>query len=416
MRFKNIVLTLSIVLSFCSISHARDSVLDESLIEVYIAEFDISREEAIRRLDLINHSQSIIDEMQAKFGDDIVSIYFDNESEFRLVVRTTAQGRDLKEMRALAGTKNELPVLILKNNPRNAQAITNIIKNQSARLAKNIEGFSMMGYDPVKDRIIISIYEPNVDKQNMLKNDQSIKKISGIETEIEFLSQPLETLSLKGGAPINQRVQITPSITQLNNCTSAFPAIYNGQNGLLTAAHCADKTLQEKTPIIYKGYGNDPRTDMIIAFYDKNATTHDIMFITPRDSTQVSNLYYVDSVTQELVREYINPSVGIPACQHGQTTGKSCGVISQTYTHNNAKNACPASLKGMACEPAFAVVRGSSLRIKDGDSGGAVYSIRVNKNHPVGVTSSGAETELGGILVFSPLHNLNSTGIKLKTY
>lgn len=176
----------------CNISHAQNQDWDESLIEVYVTEFDISREEATRRLDLISHSQPIIDEMQAKFGDDIVSIYFDNNGEFRLVVRTTVQGADLTELRDLQGTQNKLPVAILKNNSNNAQAIANIIANNSVALAKRIDGFAMMGYDPIKDRIIISIYEPDVDRQNMLKNDQSIKKISGIETEIEFLIEPLK--------------------------------------------------------------------------------------------------------------------------------------------------------------------------------------------------------------------------------
>lgn len=192
MYFKKMMLVSFFALLSCNISHAQNQDWDESLIEVYVAEFDISREEATRRLDLISHSQPIIDEMQAKFGDDIVSIYFDNNGEFRLVVRTTAQGADLTELRDLQGTQNKLPVAILKNNSNNAQAIANIIANNSVALAKRIDGFTMMGYDPIKDRIIISIYEPDVDRQNMLKNDQSIKKISGIETEIEFLIEPLK--------------------------------------------------------------------------------------------------------------------------------------------------------------------------------------------------------------------------------
>lgn len=180
-----------ILLSFYNISYADNQNLDESLIEVYMTEFDISRNEAIRRLDLIGHSQPIIDEMQAKFGDNITSIYFDNKNEFQLVVRTSAKGSDLKELRALAKTQNKLPVLILKNNPKNATAIANIIQNQSARLAKQIKGFSLMSYDPIQDKIIISIYEPDINKQTILKNDQSIKKISGIDTKIEFLHQLL---------------------------------------------------------------------------------------------------------------------------------------------------------------------------------------------------------------------------------
>ncbi|USZ14130.1 hypothetical protein NKT77_09395 [Moraxella sp. FZLJ2107] len=192
MYFKKMMLVSFFALLSCNISHAQNQDWDESLIEVYVTEFDISREEATRRLDLISHSQPIIDEMQAKFGDDIVSIYFDNNGEFRLVVRTTVQGADLTELRDLQGTQNKLPVAILKNNSNNAQAIANIIANNSVALAKRIDGFAMMGYDPIKDRIIISIYEPDVDRQNMLKNDQSIKKISGIETEIEFLIEPLK--------------------------------------------------------------------------------------------------------------------------------------------------------------------------------------------------------------------------------
>lgn len=407
---------LSFILSSVSLTgYAENLDFENMLIQTYIKEFGVSQDEAVRRLDMMNYSQPLIDELKNTFGDSIVAIYFDNGVDFKLVVRTTAKGRDLKELKTLLGTQNQIPVLIIRNSPRNARAIANIISNQSARLSQKIEGFSFMGYDPTQDKIIIHIYQPNIDKQNQLKNDQSLKKISGIEVEIVFLNEPLETLSLKGGAPINQSIQISASLTQLNDCTSGFPAVYNGKEGLITAAHCVDKTLIEKTPIVYRGYGNDIRTDMAVSFFDRNATTHDIMFVIPRTSAEVSNLYYINKEQTEIVTDYIEPVVGDLACKHGQITGSSCGTISQVSVGNSPDGGCPASFFGKACDATYVAIRGVDLKGSKGDSGGAVYVVRNGEKRPVGIVSSGASNQYGTVTVISPLIHLKNMGIRLKT-
>lgn len=203
-QVKMIALSLTMLTMFTStISHAEDSDVNRMLIETYVQEFHVSHDEAVRRLEMMNDSYPLIDELKGVFGDSITAIYFDNGDEFKLVVRTTAKGRDLKELRDLIGTKNKIPVLIIRNSLRNSQAISNIIENQSARLSRQIEGFSFMGYDPTKDKIIIHIYQPDLSKQEEIKNSPSLQNISGFNTEIVFLNEPLEVYNLKGGAPIN---------------------------------------------------------------------------------------------------------------------------------------------------------------------------------------------------------------------
>lgn len=192
--FKVLLLSL-MALSASHVTFSKE--LDDELVNFYIQEFKVNQDEAVKRLQIMNNSEPLIHELQNMFGDNITSIYFDNGQDFKLVIRTTARGKDIKEIKNLVNSQIKVPILIIKNSPRNAQAIANIIENQGNRLAKKIDGFMMMGYDGIKGKLIITIHEPDISKQNKLKNDKSLKRISGIETELEFIDNSLELNSLK---------------------------------------------------------------------------------------------------------------------------------------------------------------------------------------------------------------------------
>lgn len=139
------------------------------------------------------------------------------------------------------------------------------------------------------------------------------------------------------------------------------------------------------------------------------------MFIVPKGVSKVSSLYYIDKGRTELVRAYVEPVVGAFSCKHGQVTGMSCGVISQVNVGNSPAYGCPANFFGKSCSATYVAMRGVNLKGSKGDSGGAVYTVKDNVNHPVGIISSGANTQQGAVTVFSPLTHLAGMGIRLKT-
>lgn len=166
-------------------------ITDETYIEFYSREFKVSRDEAIKRLDMMANSRPLINELEDKYKESLASIYFDNGKEFKLVVRTTEKGDNIRELRTLADSHHKIPLLIIKNAPKTSEQIAKIIEQHSSILSKKIKGLMMMGYDGINDKIVISIYEPDVNKQTAIKNDPSLKNLSGIETEIEFFLTPL---------------------------------------------------------------------------------------------------------------------------------------------------------------------------------------------------------------------------------
>lgn len=192
---KVLFLSCTIMMGAGTMAYANTSnhqeVTDETLIEFYVDEFKVSRDEAIKRLDMMNNSHSLVDELKSTFKDSIASIYFDNGKEFKLVVRTTIKGDNIRELRTLAGTRHKIPLLIIKNAPKTSEQIAKIIEHHSPILSEKIEGLMMVGYDGINDKIVISIYEPDVNKQTAIKNDPSLKNLSGVETEIEFFLTPL---------------------------------------------------------------------------------------------------------------------------------------------------------------------------------------------------------------------------------
>lgn len=332
-NFAKITLTLLTTLITLNVYANQLEVEDEVMkiaAQSYMSDNNVPYDEAVRRLHIMGDSYPIIEQLNQQYGDDVVGIYFDNnEKELALIVKLTSEGksRNSENYYPVLDGKDKLLVKIISNSPRNQKAINNILNNQAARLLRQIEGFQTLGYDPIRDVLIATIYEPNPQKQQELLNRPSLQKISGIQLEINFIAKPFETQSLKGGAPIEKNVAISANLTNISRCTSGFPAIDDkGILGLVAAAHCVDKDLLEKTKFTYIGYGKDLKTSMSVKYFNKSITDHDLMFIVPDNpKTPITNSYYTSKTASLVVRKPTTPILNSMVCKYGQTTGCSCG-------------------------------------------------------------------------------------------
>ncbi|WP_426243700.1 S1 family peptidase [Psychrobacter sp. TWP2-1-2] len=408
-------ISISILTACFSINLAYAATNDErssTVVNEYSKVYNVSKEESKRRLDIMANYNDIEQKLIAEFGDDIAGVYFDSTSaELKLYIRTTKKGKVVKEVKKFA-QNIEIPVEVIPNSPRNAQSIKNIIENQGARLRQSVKGVQSIGYNPEIDAITIYIYETDLNRREQLANTQQLKKISGMETELVFLDSPIDILSLKGGAQISKVVNAGG--TSYGNCTAGFPAINAaGKSGLVTAAHCGLPSSPIGTTFVYIGKDNE-RANMTMTTYNRNATTHDMAFITPDSSgTLVSNGYYADSVgSVEPVTPPVQSAVGMFVCHQGFTTGLSCGTISQVSILNdtNAKRGCPAQQNNLVvdCAATFVAVKprsGYQLKNEEGDSGGPVFG-----SVPYGIVSSGNNQ----VLIFSQLKYLSELGVQLK--
>lgn len=417
------LLTAGITL-FSNFSNAEDVKIHLPAIESYSKEFNVSSQEAERRLKIQSQLSYIVQKLNDEFGDSIASVYFDNGQDFKLVVRTTKKGNTQRQVLNLAEQLSKdysLPIEVVANSPRNFKAIQNIIENQKERIAKQYIQFQTIAYNPQHDAIYISFYEPDVTKQNEIRT--SLKKLSGMDTIIAFLPKPLElTAGESGGGLI--------AYTSLSSvCTGGFTGTMNGKLGVLTAAHCVvNKQISS--------YANNQYQPVTVGTPIIPETTyHEIAFL-PLNTTNVSgsvqqyvpispnvvnssNTYKnnlpITGIGYAQRPEIVNGRqvAGMYLCHTGQTTGYSCGYVTNIDSSAGTCNlAALGKVSRATCAATYIQLEGAQLKIQGGDSGGPLFDTS-GKAYGI-ATAGGPNTNgIGDSGLFSSLELLS--GFTLKT-
>ena len=277
-RVIQVSLLVGSMFAVTSMAHAEDVVIQPLAIESYSKDFQVSTQEAERRLKIESQLDYIVQKLNEQFGESIASVYFDNGQDFKLVVRTTKKGnteRQIIDLTSQLSKDYSLPIDVVANSPRNFRSIQNIIKNQKSTIAKKYDGFQTIAYDPRNDAIYLSFYEPDTTKQNNIKS--SLKKISGMDTIIAFLREPIVLTSRESGGGLIAY----PSLT--STCTGGFTGTMNGKLGILTATHCVyGKTVST--------YNNNQYAPVSVGVpITPETTSHEISFL-PLNTTRPSQI------------------------------------------------------------------------------------------------------------------------------
>ena len=393
------------IFAISNVAYAETVTIHTLAIESYSKEFNVSSQEAERRLIIESQLDYIVQKLNEEFDDSISSIYFDNGKEFKLVIRTTKKGNTQKRVMNLADQLSKdysLPIDVVANSPRNFRAIQNIIENQKSRITKKHESLQMIGYVPEKDAIRLSFYEPDITKQNGIKS--AFQKVSGMDTLIEFLPEPISAKAGIGGGGL------LPSTNPTGVCTGGFIGTMNGKQGILTATHC----MYGKTLSTYGNSGGGLATNVGIAGQiGKDAIMdsqyHEISFL-PLDATKYPLVGNVQKdttyagITQTIIgigyakgptivnNQYVG---GTQVCHIGQTTGYSCGTVS-TVSAGFGGQGCNSAVKGIipisSCTNTYIDVRGSGFKIASGDSGGPLFD---SSGKAYGIASFGGRLKDG---------------------
>lgn len=409
------------IFTVISMAHAEDVVIQPFAIESYSKDFQVSTQEAERRLKVESQLDYIVQKLNEQFGESIASVYFDNGQDFKLVVRTTKKGnteRQIIDLTSQLSKDYSLPIDVVANSPRNFRSIQNIIKNQKSTIAKKYDGFQTIAYDPRNDAIYLSFYEPDITKQNNIKS--SLKKISGMETIIDFLREPIVlTAGERGGGLIAY-----PSLT--STCTGGFTGTMNGKLGILTATHCVyGKTVST--------YNNNQYAPVSVGVaITPETTSHEISFLPLNTTSIVGSVQQYVPGGSSSTNTYKNnlPITGIGyakgpglvnsqyvagtyLCHTGQTTGYSCGNVA--YITGSAGSCNSAALKIVpraSCGETFIVVKGPTFKIEGGDSGGPLFDPS-GKAYGI-ATAGGANTDGSGYTgYFSSLAYLSGFTLKI---
>ena len=414
-------LLMASIFAVSNIAYAETVSIDPLAAESYSKEFNVSIQEAERRLTIVSQLDLVTQKLNDQFGDSIASVYFDNGQDFKLVVRTTKKGKTQREVMDLTSElskAHELPIEVIANSPRNFKAIQNIIANQGNRIGRQYDGFQMTAYDPQKDAIYIAFYQPNIAKQNEIKS--KLNKVSGMDVVLDFMKSPITNTAVIGGG----NLQFSNTIGGW--CTAGFTGTMNNTLGVLTATHCVNG----KVPAFYGDANSIGNKYTLGKPITPNSIEHEISFLPVNTNSINGEVYqYLSGIGNNQlyknnlkIRGFAFPKYamsynyftgesvgGTQLCHVGQTTGFSCGVVTQV---NGGVSGCNASaVYGKAnsdCAQSGIIVRGKTLKVKKGDSGGPFFD---SSGLAYGIMSAGND-ETG---IVSPITPMINAGFTLKT-
>lgn len=149
----------------CTQAFANQNIeLHPLAVESYVKEFGVTTQEAEKRLRIMSQTDEIVTKINQEFGDSIASIFYKNEQDFAMVIRTSKKGNIQNQITQLAAQISKdygLPIQVIANHPRNFKSVQNIITNQYSRISRQYPSLQMIGYNPEHDAISLAFYEPD---------------------------------------------------------------------------------------------------------------------------------------------------------------------------------------------------------------------------------------------------------------
>lgn len=235
----------------------------------YAARYNVSLEEAMRRITLMAGTGDDIAALGTEFGDEVSGIYFENGADFGLKVRLTGQekraarrierkevGRaerqaarkaENQERRALrqklrisdaevaqAGTVLDSPASVavefIPGARKGRKTVRQTIRTNFAQINQLIPSLQGIGYDEKKGAVIVQV----VGEQSAIPEAArtTVAGLFDIPVEYEFIARPLSPTAARGGTQLSY-----PDGSAM--CTAAFVGSdASNRPGLFTAAHC----------------------------------------------------------------------------------------------------------------------------------------------------------------------------------
>lgn len=379
--------------------------------------------EARRRLLIQSNLNKLVDKINVKYKDKIAGIYFDNGSEFKLVVRTTDKGKDIKTNWKLKGglvNGITIPIEVKKNSQYNFNDIQEIINSKYVRfqVSRSVQGTQTLGYNPKEDKIEIDVYDVSSNRRSSVSSVLNLQTALGIPFIVNYLSEPITTQAgeVAGGGDLFVKGN------ESSGCTAGFTGTRSGQLGVITAAHCMATGFIDR-------YGDSLGNKFsVLSNYTNYSSDHDIAFF-PISTTRIENKIYlmrgsdiyraplritgtgIAKLNDGYQTEYV---AGNRLCHFGQTTGYSCGNVNSITAGVGGGNGpgCSARLKNANayCAANNVKVIGPELKAGSGDSGGPWFD---TSGKAYGIHSAGGQN---GLAIFSPIrYAVNQLGFILKT-
>jgi len=312
----------------------------------YAAQFDVSADEALRRLRAQQASVAATDAIGWEFADRLAGISIDHSPDYRIIVLLT--GTEPVADRTAAG----VPV-VFRNGARATHAQASAaMRKHLIDLRSELPGARGAGYDQRTGEVVLLVRDADAQRYGVDAIRARAEQVGGVPVRIVINDLLEQNMTADGGGAIEGLAD-----GRLHHCTTGFVVTDGTRNGIATAAHCPDE-------LVYQD-GNVP-----LAFAGQwGAGYQDVQVNVSPEATEPS--FYANRSAGSLRtltswRNVASTRAGDFVCHWGEGSHYSCAVVELT------DYAPPGTLCGGPCEPTWVTVAGPSCI--PGDSGGPVFS------------------------------------------
>ena len=318
----------------------------------YAGQFQVSPDEALRRLEAQQASVEVTDAIAREFANRLAGISIEHAPEYRIVVLLT--GSTPVPNRAVAG----VPVIFRTGaGATHAQAVA-ALRRHLIDFRSELPGARGAGYDQRTGEVVLLVTPADASRVGVDAIRARAEQVGGVPVRVVINRLIESNMSVDGGGLVEGLNVMT---NRRNRCTSGF-VVTNGEvNAITTAAHCPDQLIY-----IDRDGTSSPTLPMIGSW---GAAYRDVQINGSADSPQP--LFYANREAGSLRRAdswrpVASTRAGDFVCHYGESSGYSCATIELT------DYAPPGTLCGGPCFPMWVTVKGPSCI--PGDSGGPVFS------------------------------------------
>ncbi len=365
-----------IIASLTGVSVAQDS--DDSAKDalftdaaMYAADWNVSQEEAVRRLNLQDEIGKLNTTLSEQERDTFAGLWIEHQPEYRVVVRVTTPSAEAQILDYVRGTELEglVEVSLAKFSLEELEASQVSSHNLAAQSNMPIESEINLQANRVQ------LYLPN--NTQVPQSQNSRVNLNLPDGAVLFYVKELSTpeVNIYGGLTIN-------------GCTSAFSVRNSsGFRGITTAAHCPDNQFYNGSNLTFQS--QDQAGNQDVQWHTAPGFTVTNQF---NSGTGIRNVTATRSRSNQAVGNYV--------CKNGRTTGYTCGNISSTtFIPNYVSNAQATFIR---------VHNNNNNNLSEaGDSGGPWF----NGNTAYGIHSGG----IGNDAIYMPINYVSSLGISVLT-
>jgi hypothetical protein len=317
----------------------------------YSAEFNVTPDEALRRLTIQQESVPVTDGIAREFAGRLAGISIEHAPEYRIIVLLT--GSKQVPDRSFHG----IPIVFRTGAAATHAQAVEAMRQHLIDFRRELPGSRGAGYDQRTGQIVLLVTPDDAAHLGIDAIRRRAEELSGVPVRVMVNALDESNMSIDGGGRVEGMNTLT---NRRNRCTTAF-VVTNGQiNAITTAAHCPDQ-LDYVEP--------DGSTVSLPMIGSWGAAYRDVQINGSADSPDP--FFYSDRGAGllrpvETWRNLASTRAGDFVCHYGESSGYSCATVELT------DYAPPGDLCGGPCSPTWVTVRGPSC--VPGDSGGPVFA------------------------------------------